>query len=148
MHFIVTLTHLYLTSIYPFYHHSHSPFPYPPYSTPITPLSSLPSTYEIGSFTKVYMSATLPESLGLDSVGSMAANFARTDEEEKMIEFFRFSYGSVHVSHACSLSRYHRINDLFRQIWSAVCMAKKRMKIFWRGRSSKTRPKRGSWRNS
>lgn len=44
------------------------------------------------------MAATFPESSGLDSVGSVAANFAKTDEEDQRIEFLEFSYGSALVS--------------------------------------------------
>lgn len=41
----------------------------------------------MGSFTRVYMSATFPEHSALESVGSVAANFARTPEEEQGIDF-------------------------------------------------------------
>lgn len=86
IHSIFTLTHLFLIHY--------------------TPFSNPPSTLEMGSFTKVYMSPTFPESSGLDSIGSVAANFARTDEEEKRIEFIRFSCGSAHVSQALFLAPF------------------------------------------
>lgn len=50
------------------------------------------------SFTKMYMSATFPESSSLDSIGSVAANFARTAEDDDREEFLRYSHGSGMVS--------------------------------------------------
>ena len=52
----------------------------------------------MGSFTRVYMSATLPESSTLDSVGSVAANFERTAKDDESAEFLRYSHGSGMVS--------------------------------------------------
>lgn len=37
----------------------------------------------MGSFTKKYMSAILPESLGLESIGSAYANFALSDDKQE-----------------------------------------------------------------
>lgn len=47
----------------------------------------------MGSFTRMSMAATFPEQYGLESVGSVAANFARSSEEED----FRYSLGSAEV---------------------------------------------------
>lgn len=101
---------IHLIQIYLYHRHSHAssislksihslthPRLIPP-TSPHAPLPHQPSTSTMGSFTKIYMSATFPESSGLDSVGSVAANFSRTEEEEERIEFQRFSCGSAHVS--------------------------------------------------
>lgn len=48
----------------------------------------------MGSFTRVYMSATFPECSTLGSIGSVAANFASTSQDDESAEFLRYSHGS------------------------------------------------------
>ncbi|KAI4260445.1 MAG: hypothetical protein LQ352_000307 [Teloschistes flavicans] len=47
------------------------------------------------AFTQFSMAPTLPDKSSLESIGSVAANFARTDEEEEQAEYVRFAYGST-----------------------------------------------------
>lgn len=65
--------------------------------TPYNPHTLGQLSSNMGSFTRVYMSATFPENLPLASIGSVAANFARTSEEDEWAEFCRFSHGSTMV---------------------------------------------------
>ena len=45
------------------------------------------------------MMAGLPGDSSLESIGSVAANFSRTEEEEDRAEFVRYSHGSAMVSY-------------------------------------------------
>ncbi|KAL9602164.1 MAG: hypothetical protein Q9219_002028 [cf. Caloplaca sp. 3 TL-2023] len=45
------------------------------------------------------MSPTIPYQSSLDSIGSVAANFARTREEEERAEYTRFAYDSPETNH-------------------------------------------------
>lgn len=45
------------------------------------------------AFTKFSMAPTLPGKSSLESIGSVAANFSRTDEEEEQADNIRFAYG-------------------------------------------------------
>lgn len=47
------------------------------------------------SFTQFSMAPTLPDKSSLESIGSVAANFSRTDEEEEQADYIRFAYGSA-----------------------------------------------------
>lgn len=42
--------------------------------------------------------AGFPGDSSLESIGSVAANFSRTEEEEERAEFLRYSHGSAMVS--------------------------------------------------
>lgn len=44
------------------------------------------------------MGAGLPGDSSLESIGSVAANFSRTEEEDERAEFLRYSHGSAMVS--------------------------------------------------
>ncbi|KAL9586677.1 MAG: hypothetical protein Q9212_000746 [Teloschistes hypoglaucus] len=41
------------------------------------------------------MAPTLPDKSSLESIGSVAANFSRRDEEEEQADYIRFAYGSA-----------------------------------------------------
>ena len=68
------------------------------------------------------MGAGFPGDSGLESIGSVAANFSRTEEEEERAEFLRYSHGSAMVSFIFSHSMCPAVlvliimNDDFRPI--------------------------------
>ena len=43
------------------------------------------------SYTRAYMAATMPSCETLSSIGSAAANWARTDDEEAAYEFAKYA---------------------------------------------------------
>ncbi|KAL8717373.1 MAG: hypothetical protein Q9225_005377 [Loekoesia sp. 1 TL-2023] len=51
------------------------------------------------SFTQMIMSPTVPYQSSLESIGSVAANFARTKEDEQQAEYLRFAYESPESEH-------------------------------------------------
>lgn len=76
-------------------------FPLPPpflsllsHITPPRPLAPL----KMDSFTRISMVAGCLGDSGLESIGSVAANFSRTEEQEEAAEFLRYSHGSAMVS--------------------------------------------------
>ncbi len=50
--------------------------------------------------TEMIMAPILPQHTGLEPIGSVAANFARTDEDERRDEYVRFAYRSRHGDYA------------------------------------------------
>lgn len=50
--------------------------------------------------TEMIMAPTLPQHAGLEPIGSVAANFARTDEDERRDEYVRFAYRSQNSEYA------------------------------------------------